>query len=262
MRKQAAEGGGGGHDGGGELRWLLTYADMITLLMAFFIMLYSMSILNLSKFREVAVSIRSGFGGVLEGQGSDLLYSTGQLSIRPSPIPGDTAGVPMSVVNRLEESIQKQKLSSSVRIYSDHRGLVISILSDKVVFDPGKSAIRPEALSALGSIAELLRDIPNEVRVEGHTCDLPVASGPFQTNWELSTGRATTVVRYFIESQRVPPERLSAGGYADTHPIVPNTSEPNRQQNRRVEIVIVRQQMLPEARASEPAEITASSDQP
>lgn len=242
-RSSGDHGGGGGHDGGGALRWLLTYADMITLLMAFFIMLYSMSVLNLAKFQQVAVSIKSGFGGELEGRGRSILGSAGQFSIRPTPI-GDTAGVPNQTVKKIQTMIKDQKLENKVRLRVDERGLVISLSTDKVLFGPGRASLSPSAMKIIDAVAGSVKDIPNEVRVEGHTCDLPIRSPEFPSNWELSTARATNVIRYLIDKKGFQPDRLSAAGYADSRELVPNTSESNRVINRRVDIVVLRSQVV------------------
>ena len=233
-----AEGGDGGHDGGGMLRWLLTYADMITLLMAFFIMLYSMSILNLNKFREVAVSIRSGFGGVTEGQGKSVMGTNGQFSVKPAPILGESVGVPWRVVSKIQQYIKEEDLDKVVKLRSDSRGLVISLTADKVVFEKGQADLSAGANRILDQVAGVLAQVPNEIRVEGHTCNLPTHTGRYASNWDLSIDRATNVMRYLVKEGRIPADRISATGYADTHPLVPNTNERNRAMNRRVDIVV------------------------
>ncbi len=233
------ESGGGGHDGGGALRWLLTYADMITLLMAFFIMLYSMSILNLNKFRQVAISIRSGFGGLVEGQGKSILGTSGQFSVKPSPILGESVGVPWKVVKKIQRFVQEEDLGKSVRLRADERGLIISLATDEIMFAKGSAELSPKAKEIIGAVVDALKDVPNSVRVEGHACNLPVSSAKYPSNWELSTARATNVVRYLIEVLGFPADRLSAAGYADTKPIAPNDCEANRALNRRVDIVVL-----------------------
>lgn len=242
MRKKRLSGseGDGGHDGGGSLRWLLTYADMITLLMAFFIMMYSMSVINLSKFNNVAISIRSGFGGLMPGQGKSVLFTDGQISFKPSALKGDTTGVAWQVIKPLQNYIEETPAAKkSVSVYVDKRGLVVSLLTDKVMFEPGRAEIKPEAYPVMTRIAGVLRSIANEVRVEGHTCNLPTRSAVFASNWELSTTRATNVIRYMTEQQGIPADRLSAAGYADTRPLGPNDTDAHRRQNRRVDFVIL-----------------------
>jgi chemotaxis protein MotB len=239
-RRRLTEGEGGGHDGGGSLRWLLTYADMITLLMAFFIMMYSMSILNLNKFRKVAVSIRSGFNGLSEGQGKSAMGASGQFSIKPAELTGDTSGVPWQVIQRIQKLVKEKDLQKSVKLRPDARGLVVSLVTDKVLFEKGGADLSPASQKLICSIADTLKGIPNGIQVEGHTCDLPIVSEKYPSNWELSTSRATNVVRCLIENAGLAPERLSAAGYADSKPLVPNHSEKNRAVNRRVDIVVLR----------------------
>ncbi|MHB0912659.1 MAG: OmpA family protein [Armatimonadota bacterium] len=213
----------GGQDGRGPLRWLMTYADMITLLMAFFIMMYSMSILNLNRFKEVAVSIKGGFG---DG--------------RFAPIEGESIGVPQRIVKKLQGLVQEDGLRNMVKLRVDDRGLIISLNTDKVLFDKGQADLTREARHVLDDLAVELDQIPNDIQIEGHTCDLPVISDKYPSNWELSTARATNVIRYLIEQGKIPSARLSASGYADSKPLVPNTCEKNRSINRRVDIVILK----------------------
>jgi len=229
-----------GESHGNSDRWLLTYADMITLLMAFFIMLYSMSIMNLNKFQQVAISIRSGFGGLSPGQGKSLLGTNGQFSTKPSPMMGDTIGVPWNVVKEIQRFVKENDLQKKVKLRADERGLVVSLVTDKVVFPKGQAELTDYAKKIIRGIMETLANVPNHIRVEGHTCNLPIVSEKYPSNWELSTSRATNVVRFLIEEAGLPADRLSAAGYADSHPLVPNTNENNRAQNRRVDIVIQR----------------------
>lgn len=222
------------------LRWLLTYADMITLLMAFFIMLYSMSILNLNKFQEVAVSIRSGFAGLVEGQGKSILASSGQFSVKPSAIQGESVGVPWRVVKHFQRMIKEEKLENLVKLRADDRGLIVSMASDKVVFERGQVNLTPKALGILDSIGPMLREIPNTIIVEGHTCDLPISNAQCPSNVHLSAARAANVAYYLIHNVGIPAERISVAGYAETRPLVPNTSEANRAMNRRVDLVLAK----------------------
>lgn len=231
------EKGGRSQDGGGSFRWLLTYADMITLLMAFFILMYSMSVMNLSRFREVAVSIKSGFGGVMDGRGQSVLADSGRLGKKP--VTEEDAEVPWQVVAKIQEFVSEEHLEKAVKMRIDERGLIVSLVTDKVIFKRGEADMSPATIKIMDRIADTLKSVPNHIQVEGHTCDLPIASR-YPSNWELSTARASTVVRYMIEVEKIPPERLSASGYADSKPLVPNTSESNRAINRRVDIVVLK----------------------
>ncbi len=238
MRKRSEH-----EDHGSADRWLLTYSDMITLLMAFFIMMYSMSVLNLSKFREAAISIRSGFGGMIQGQGKSPLGTSGMFGPKPSALQGDTAGVSWKVVKPLVSYIEGSG-KDKVEIGEDQRGIVITISSDKMLFQAGSSDIRPGAYQLLDKIAVVLGKIDNMVQIEGHTCDLSPRSGKYPTNWELSTARATNVLRYLVEKKKLPPWRFAAAGYGEVRPVAVNNSKENRRKNRRVEIVILRPETL------------------
>ena len=223
------------------LRWLLTYADMITLLMAFFIMLYSMSILNLNKFREVAVSIRSGFDGMVQGQGQSILGSSGQFGVKPSPIQGESVGVPWRVVKHFQGIIKQEKLENVVKLRADARGLIVSMAGNDLLFRRGQVDLTPQALRVLDSVGATLKNLPNPIMVEGHTCDLPISNGLYPSNVHLSAVRASNVAYHLIHSVGIAPARLMIAGYADTRPLVPNTSEANRAMNRRVDLVILKQ---------------------
>lgn len=226
-------------------RWLLTYADMITLLMAFFIMMYSMSVLNLEKFRQVAFSIRSGIRGEVSGSGKAILGNSGNLSPTRSVTAGDTAGVSWQIIKPLVSYIEKTYKDKSVEMGEDNRGLVITLRSDQMLFKPGSSDINPAAYPVLDKIAEALKLVPNLVQIEGHTCNLPTNNSKYSSNWELSTARATMVLRYMVEKQHLPAERFSAAGYGSVRPVVPNNTDEGRKRNRRVEIVILRLDTLP-----------------
>ena len=128
----------------------------------------------------------------------------------------------------------------AIRIFADNRGIVLSMHSDRILFDPGSADIKSGAYPILAKIAKVIRAVPGEVRVEGHTCNLPPRSSMFPSNWELSTARAARVIRYLIDEQKVRSNQLSAAGYADTRPVVPNNTEENRNRNRRVDFIIPR----------------------
>jgi len=220
-------------------RWLLTYADMITLLMAFFIMMYSMSILNLAKFRQAAISIRSGFGGAVRGQGQAALRTGGVIVSNSPPMADDTGGSSWKVLRPLLSYIEDHagKENRDMRIYQDERGIVIAVRSDALLFESGRAALRMEAYPLLNKIAETLIDLDGPVQVEGHTCVIPPSGREFRSNWELSTARATNIIRYLV-GKGIAPQRLSASGYSCFRPIAPNDTAAGRAMNRRVEIVI------------------------
>lgn len=215
-------------------RWLLTYSDLITLLMIFFVVMYSISILDLKKFQSVASSLSQ----VLAGKEPTILEQPG-----PSITPGKSGEeLKMEEIKQqLEEYAKENGLEASVTIYQEERGLVIS-LNDTVLFVKGKAGLTPQAQQVVAKVGGMLREISNQVRIEGHTDNLPINTPDFPSNWELSTARATNVLRFLLENSHLAPERLSAAGYGEYRPIAANNNEINRAKNRRVDIVIVKSQ--------------------
>lgn len=135
--------------------------------------------------------------------------------------------------------VQERGLGEAVHVEYTERGVVIRF-ADRVLFDLGRADLKPEAVEILDQLVGLLRTVPNPVRVEGHTDDLPINNERFPSNWELSTARATNVIKYFIEKHGLDPTKFSAAGYGEYRPLVPNDSMENRALNRRVDIVLLR----------------------
>lgn len=225
----------GGHgEGGGGLRWLITYADLITLLLAYFVVMFAISQTDLEKFQKLAAAMRQAFNvivdpGVLEGTSQP---GTGFFMDLPT-----RNRAYMRISSTLAQLARERGLEGQLSVNTKREGVVISI-STSVLFDSGSAQIRPESRPALDAIAELIRDMPNEVRVAGHTDDIPPLP-KWPSNWELSTARAVQVVKYLITEGEVDPRRLSAIGYAEYRPLFPNDTPEHRQKNRRVEILIV-----------------------
>jgi chemotaxis protein MotB len=255
------------HEEHADERWLLTYADMITLLMALFIVMWSISAVNISKFEELKVSLRDAFNGNIQDDGSGItpggesvLSPTGQQQVNPAILPAQSvAQAPQ--VPRVEDQLAKHELESlrkvqaelkawakqhgvseQVKATIDERGLVVRLLTDEVLFDPGKAVVKGGSQPLLHKIAQLLVSgrIDNPIRVEGHTDDTPISTAQFPSNWELSAGRATAVLRQLLDAG-LPPHRVSVAGYGDQKPVAGNGSAAGRAMNRRVEIVVLRQ---------------------
>jgi chemotaxis protein MotB len=249
-------------DADNEDRWLLTYADMITLLMALFMVLFSMSVVNKSKLESLSQSLSEAFSGkILPGgkaiQQSGATENTDKSPPEP-PIPAIQPVVQSEAKKRQQEQKkteddQLRKLKAQVDGYAKshklqnkvvtqiaQRGLVIRLLTDKVVFDSGRADLKPQAAPVLRQVAKLIRTDPSRpVMVEGHTDTVPIQGAQFPTNWELSTARASRVVRTLIEGG-VGRRRLGAAGYAWLHPISSNKTAGGRSRNRRVDIVLLR----------------------
>ncbi|MDI3299117.1 MAG: flagellar motor protein MotB [Bacillota bacterium] len=226
----------------GMMRWLLTYADMITLLLAFFIVLYSMSQLDQAKYQQLAAALRS----LLSGGGSSAIVvseaaSEGQGILHMAPPRTDTReGSDLRAIGeRVAAALRQRGLGDRVQVVLTGHELQIS-LGESVFFDTGSARLKPAALPVLDSIAAALHDLPNPVEVHGFADSRPINTGLFPSNWELSAYRATTVIRY-LQSRGIDPRRLTAVAYGEYHPLVPNTDPAGMALNRRVDIVVLRQ---------------------
>ena len=274
-------------------RWLLTYADLITLLMALFIVMWAISTVNNDKFDELSKSLSDAFSGkVLPGSSSVFGGGAGESSISPilsTPLISEVSSQELAeaAVVRVEgaaaaqaetaleqESLEKLKrdveelarrqgLERKLSADIDERGLAIRILPDKTLFEPGQADLRPGAAPVLEGIAALVGSIEgqNPVRVEGNTDNVPISTARFRNNWELSTGRAVTVLTSLLAAG-VGPERISAAGYADQRPIATNNNRKGRALNRRVEIIVVRNNPAPGAGAADEPLIDTSATEP
>lgn len=229
-------------------RWLLTYADMITLLTAFFLMLYSMSVMNKNKFQEVAASVRSEFGGS-QAKGKNAGGGTGKILDDPSFVKYENA------LADLRKYVEQNRLGKSVSVSSDQRGVVITLLSDGTLFKSGQAVLMSRSIPLLQHVAKVLSPLPNDVLVEGHTDNKPIHTAQFPSNWNLSTSRAVSVLRFFTDKSDLQRNRFSAAGYADTRPLVPNDTPQDRAKNRRVDIVILKTRMQQQADLLRQAEI-------
>ena len=238
-------------------RWLITYADMITLLMAFFIMLFAMSQLDLAKFKEFQQGFAShvsgkepsialdGGAGVLDGANGtqDELIAKAQQVLNKQAKEDLAADLErdrlLDVKEEFTARVRAAGLERKVGFRLERRGLVVTIVSDHVLFSLGSADLRPQGRDVLDGLAAVLADMPNDITVEGHTDNLPISGGQYRNNWVLSTARATSVLSYLLQHHDVPASRLSAAGYADQRPVMTNRTSTGRAANRRVEIVIL-----------------------
>jgi chemotaxis protein MotB len=223
--------------------WLTTYSDMMTLILTFFVLLYSFSLVDSNKFRQLAQSMAIALGG-----NSQVITDGG--NVGPVPIaenPGvesntDGSGIVGSEVQKMYEEvsgyIDENALNAKVTIKKDTRGVLIE-LQDNILFDSGDAKLKQDSIPLLKKISGLLSKFPNEVIVEGHTDNLPINKGYYQSNWELSSDRANKVVRYFIEKEGIDGKRFQAVGLGEYRPIDTNDTPEGRQKNRRVNILIV-----------------------
>ena len=202
-------------------------------------MMYVFSKQDAQKYDEVVGHLKTIFtgGAGTSGQGKDAGALLFELPIKTAQGTGE------EVRKKLEDEIQSladnESIKKNISIFSDERGVVIRIL-EKAFFDEGKADLKERAKGALGKIVPVVRNIDNQIRIEGHTDNVPINNHEFRSNWELSVRRATEVVSYFIEKYDFPPERVSAVGYAEYRPVAVNDTPENRALNRRIEIIIVK----------------------
>jgi chemotaxis protein MotB len=212
-------------------RWLLTYADLITLLLAFFVVMYSMSQVDAKRFGKVVEALNGVLrGGHLIVEQDEILRKTGHGLLKL----GDLRMVQRQVEERFSEMGNQDIIETEIT----ERGLVIHIM-EQALFAQGSAKLEPGAVDILDRIAEQLASLPNHIRIEGHTDDRPIETSIYPSNWELSTIRATQVVRYLVESYSIQPDRVSALGYGEFRPVRPNNSIENRAANRRVDVLVL-----------------------
>lgn len=197
--------------------WLTIYSDLMTNLMLFFLMLFGTSRMATDVQKTVYKAIRTEFST------RDIVFVEKE----------------EEAIKKMVDYVEKRRLRGFATVKVGEQRVKI-MLANPVLFDLGESELKPSAIPVLHQVAGLLEDIPNAVLVEGHTDDRPIAKGDFRSNWELSTARAFGVIRYFIEEENIPPERLSVVGYGEHRPLYPNDTEDNRAKNRRIEINIIR----------------------
>lgn len=247
-------------------RWLVSYADFITLLFAFFVVMFAASNSDQKKAGKIAQAVQVAFKemAVFTPTGKVVpLYEDGGLPSDTKTVIGNAhsvfdstqfvasgkqgeaakSSIPRAatikeVRDQLETQLKQEIARNSVHLAEDSRGLTVS-LAEAGFFDPGSSAMHPESLAAVDRIAETLRPLGYSLRVEGHTDNTPIHTAQFPSNWELSTARATFVLQYLISSGKIPPQRLSAVGYGEYRPVVANSTPEGRAANRRVDLVVL-----------------------
>ena len=281
--------GGGGHEEERENheRWLITYADMLTLLMVLFIVMYAMSQVDKKKFAELADGLKSGFGAksvafqsdtsIMDGKGSDTsvvplnptitpdltnaasgngagtatAYNPGDPAAKAAVAAADRAKASQQAADAVQEvknlkavqdqitaALKAKNLDKSVIFSIDQRGLVVTVVTSSVVFAGDRADLLRPGQEILDAVVPALRALPNSIEVDGHTNQLPVPTVNYPSAWELSTARASTVVRYLID-HGLATNRMSAAGFAGTHPLLPPSDPRAPTMNRRVDIVVL-----------------------
>lgn len=245
---------------GGEA-WLLPYSDLMTLLLAVFIVLFAVSKVDQTKAEEISNAFKGMFesssGVMSEGEGSviprepngvdEMKGETGENTEAGNAVSQEEleAFLGKYEVNNLQELqtrldaiFEHEEMSDLVSTNVDLRGLVIT-LNNAIVFNSGSADIKPEYESSLIKIADIIRLVNNHIRVEGHTDNRPINTSTYPSNWELSTARAAGVVRLFIEKGKIAPERVVAVGYGEYKPVADNSTEEGKEKNRRIDIIVL-----------------------
>ncbi|MFH1032961.1 MAG: OmpA family protein [Pseudomonadota bacterium] len=218
--------------------WAVTIADMFTLLMCFFILLFSMSSLDAKRYENAVSSVQQALGG-LAGAGGVMLQggAPGGKAVKPKSLDELTGLEEESLLQDLRQEFKGQSPEDPVQI-SMRGNQVIMQVGGQVLFPAGSSTLAPQAHGFLDHVVRVSRNYPDyRIDIKGHTDPRPISTAKFESNWELSALRATAVLRYLME-RGISPQRLTATGYADTQPLVPNSSEENMAKNRRVEFVL------------------------
>jgi chemotaxis protein MotB len=231
----------------GAPKWMVTFSDLVTLVLVFFILLFSMSQIDLVKFKTVAESFKSQqilefYPSVIpmenpSGERDAIENEDSEDMENPQTIDGMDSNSLDELLSEVQAYLEKNKLGDVIVATRTDRGVVL-VLQEQVLFRSGQASIVSSAYPFLDQVGKMLTEIPNLVKVEGHTDNRPIATSRFPSNWELSSSRASSVIRYLTNNHHLDPKRFIAVGYGDTRPVVPNDSAENLQKNRRVEIII------------------------
>lgn len=247
------------HDEHPDERWLVTYADVLTLMFVLFMVMFSISIVNTSKFEVLKDTLQDAFSAGITDGGTSVLNEMAQTAGLDVPagatiapmMPSQAGAAGADAAEALENSqleaarraidasVQRAGMDANVSTRIDQRGLWVRLQTDGVLFDSGSAALRADGARLLVPISATLARLPNPVRVEGHTDSNPIATAVYPSNWELSGGRAAAVVRT-LQAGGMPGGRLELSGFGDTRPISTNDSAAGRAANRRVDVLVQR----------------------
>jgi chemotaxis protein MotB len=247
-------------------RWLVSYADFITLLFAFFVVMFASSQTDKSKVQQVSESVRTALekggvsaavheilGGTVDdrGKGNAMMKGPGGTEPRPTP-PQEVIAELLPSLTYLTGALAQEIRDGEIELHLEPRGLVVS-LRQATFFPSGEDSLNPATFDSIDRIASTIRSLPNSVRLEGHTDAIPIHTAHFRSNWELSAARSIAMLELLSSRYHIPRERMAIAGYADTVPRDSNDTEEGRAHNRRVDIVILNQEVLVKnSRAAEP----------
>ncbi|NLL17594.1 MAG: OmpA family protein [Clostridia bacterium] len=222
--------------------WMVTFSDLMTLILVFFVLLFSMSAIDIVKFQAFIASFQ-GIGVLewgdkpLDEVQPDPITSIQEVASGQEPRPPAPDYTLMEVYQMVEQTLAEAGLEDQVTLRYEEAGVALDI-QDRVLFDSAKADLKPEAKGILDPLAELFQRLPFQIHVEGHTDSRPISNIQFPSNWELSGARASRVIRFFTEEHQLDPHKFAAVGYGEFRPVAPNDTEANMQLNRRVVMVI------------------------
>lgn len=220
----------------GSPAYMLTWGDMCTLLLCFFVMLLAMSTIDPSKFEIAASSFQNAFSGVLTDFPSIPIHE----NVMVPRMGGDEQNkhLALEAARRIREAVRKEKLDEAIKVQVTDKGIAVKI-ADPIGFDVGRAAIKPQFERILYEMIKVINRVAeSEIRVEGHTDDTPIHTSEFPSNWELSAARALNVVKFLYSTGGIHPSRLSAVGYGEYRPVASNATPAGKKRNRRIEIYV------------------------
>lgn len=224
--------------------WLIPYADLLTLLLALFIVLFASSSINSEKLQQIMISMNSA----LSGKGSSLILKENASSPAVKPLEL-TAGEETkqeeneklhSLMENIQSYIEARGLEKVITVQDEPKGIKLS-LKDVILFESGSAELKGNSPAILGGLLDLIKGVQNPISIEGHTDNVPITGGTFRSNWELSSARALSVL-YFFEQNGIPSNKLQFAGFGEQKPLYPNDTVEHRQANRRVDIMILKVQ--------------------
>jgi chemotaxis protein MotB len=237
-------------------RWLVSYADFITLLFAFFVVMFASSQTDKGRAQQVSDSVKKALEGDhvpallaallrgspdKEGHGGAMVRGPGGVNKPTEARKEEKLAELLPSLKVLSEELKDEIAAGRIQVDMQERGLVVSF-TQAALFPSGEDVISPEAYAGIEKVAAAIAKIPNPVRLEGHTDSIPISTPRFRSNWQLSTARSIALLEILVERFGVPPRRLAVAGYAETAPVASNESEQGRARNRRVDIIILNEQ--------------------
>ncbi|MFO7445049.1 MAG: OmpA family protein [Ignavibacteriaceae bacterium] len=208
-------------------RYLITYADLITLLLGLFIILYTISNIDSKKYQAILSAFGNTFGN--DREIVNLSSKTGAAGV--IQVPG--------LKDKLSDLVESHGYDNFIKLEENERGIVIHIL-DQILFTSGSARLEQKSFEILSKLAAIIKEVPNDIRIEGHTDNIPIHSSEFPSNWHLSVARALNTAYYFIDVEMLSQDKLSVVGYSEYKPIASNETVEDRAKNRRVDIIIIK----------------------